>query len=92
MFLRLLHMTQAEVETHREVYTPLIIPIIRGKAKVKMLSRPYSFATTHMTARAMTVVMVVTSVRRADWFTEWFTSSSKDAFLPSSLRFSRIRS
>ena len=92
MGLRSLHSTHAEVETHSEVYTPLIMPIISGNAKVKMLSRPYSFATMHITPSAITVVMVVIRVRRADWFTEWFTSSSKDAFLPIRVRFSRIRS
>ena len=90
--LRSLHATQAEVETHSEVYTPLSMPIIRGKAKVKMLSRPYSLETTHITPSAITVVTVVMMVRRADWLTEWLTSSSKLAFLPSRLRFSRMRS
>ena len=59
MGLRSLHSTQAEVDTHSEVYTPLIMPIISGNAKVKMLSRPYSFAMMHITPRAITVVMVV---------------------------------
>ena len=49
VYKRQLHSAHAEVETHSEVYTPLIMPIISGNAKVKMLSRPYSFATTHIT-------------------------------------------
>ena len=80
------------METHSEVYTPLIMPIIRGKAKVKMLSSPYSTETTHMTARAVTVVTLVIRVRLRDWFRDWLTSSPKETFLPSSLRFSRMRS
>ena len=51
------HKTQAEVDTHKEVYTPLTMPIIRGNAKVKMLSRPYSTeTTTHDSQGAATVV------------------------------------
>ena len=37
---------------------------------------------THITPSAITVVMVVMRVRRADWLTEWLTSSSKEVFLP----------
>ena len=46
----------------------------------------------HMTPSAITVVMVVIRVRRADWLTDWLTSSSKLPFLPMRARFSRIRS
>ena len=73
-FLRSLQTTHAEVETQSEVYTPLIIPIISGNAKVKMLSRPYSLEMTHITPSAITVVTVVMTVRRADWLTEWLLS------------------
>ena len=75
-----------------EVYSPEIMPIIRGSAKVKMLSSPNRTDTTQTVSSAMQVVKVVFTERRRLWLMLAFTRLSKPSFLPYRPSFSRMRS
>ncbi len=84
--------THSGVETQSEVYTPLTMPIISGKAKVKMLSRPYSFGDdAHHTQRHYSGHGgdEGTAGRLVDRVVDQLFEGS---FLPIRARFSRIRS